>query len=68
MIESYIAPISKASARDVLKKLIRSDPRFQRIPTAEDAEKIADEMYKDEKWYVLPSYLLEVWIESIKEG
>ena len=58
----YVSRQSTVTARDILKKVILEDKRFQRIPTEADAEKIAAEL----KWYINPAYLLEVWQECFK--
>lgn len=58
----YVSRQSTVTARDILKKVIREDKRFQRIPTEADAERIAAEL----KWYINPAYLLEVWQECFK--
>ena len=68
MIETIVAPISKAGARDILKGLISADPRFQRIPTIADAEQISEDLKRDRRLAVRPAYLLEVWCEFMKEG
>ena len=63
---NYTVRISKANARDQLKALIRSDARFQRIPTHEDAEQIAAELMQGRGFYVRPSFLYDVWVECMK--
>lgn len=66
MIGDCISPISKVSAGDILKELFRNDSRFQRIPTAEDAERIASELMAERGLFVRPAYLLDKWVEMMK--
>ena len=66
MVEFCVNPISKTSARDILKALIMQDERFARIPTREDAERISAELLKERRWYVRPLYLYTVWLDSMK--
>ena len=66
MIGDIVAPISKITARDILKGVLADDPRFQRIPTNDEAEKIAQELYHERNMFVDPTYLLDVWCEFMK--
>lgn len=61
-----IHPISKVSARDILKEIILQDERFRRFPNICDALILADEIRKDRGTYVDPNFLLTVWIETDK--
>ena len=66
MFSDYIHPISTGTARDALKRVIADDERFQRIPNAEDAERLSGELMRERMGYVKPEYLLEVWLEVMK--
>ena len=68
MLGDMVAPISRTSARDILKQIIADDPRFQRLPTQEEAERIAQEMIQQENLFVNKVYLFNVWCEYFREG
>ena len=67
MVGSCICPISKVTARDILKDIIRNDPRFLETPTIDGAIHLADELHKERGMFVRPDYLLDVWTEMTKE-
>ena len=66
MFNDYVCKASAVSARDILKTIITEDARFMRIPSASEAERIADELMRERNLYVRPDYLLEVWMEVFK--
>ena len=66
-MNDMIHPTSTTNARDGLKALIRSDPRFLQIPTKETADQIANDLYRERGIYVRTEYLLEVWEEAFTE-
>jgi hypothetical protein len=67
MVGSCICPISKVTARDILKDIIRNDPRFLETPTIDGAIHLADALKKERDMFVRPDCLLEDWAEVIKE-
>lgn len=62
MISDIVAPISKSTARDMVKGILED---IQEIPTIEAAKRISDE-YMLRGCYIKPEYLLDVWIEVWK--
>ena len=62
-----VAPKSDMSARDILKKIIREDDRFRAEPTIDGAVRLADILMDERRLYVRASYLLDVWMEYVKE-
>ena len=66
MIGDIVCIISKVSARDILKELIREDERFQRIPTMADAERLSADLNRERGMFIRPAYLLDVWQEYFK--
>lgn len=62
MISDIVAPISKSTARDMLKGILED---IQEIPTIEAARRISNE-YMLRGCYIKPEYLLDVWIEVWK--
>ena len=67
MVGSCICPISKVTAKDILKDIIRNDPRFLETPTIDGAIHLTDELKKERDMFVRPDCLLEDWAEVIKE-
>lgn len=61
-----IHPISKISARDILKEIILQDECFRMFPNICDAIILADAIRKERGAYVDANYLLTVWIETAK--
>lgn len=62
MISDITAPISKSTARDMVKGILED---IQEIPTIEAAKRISEE-YMLRGCYIKPEYLLDVWVEMWK--
>lgn len=62
MISDIVAPISKSTARDMVKGILED---VQEIPTIEAAKRISDE-YMLRGCFIKPEYLLDVWLEMWK--
>ena len=66
-VGSFINPISKVTARDILKDILRGDARIKETPSKDGAIHLADELHKERGMFVRPDYLLDVWTEMTKE-
>ena len=66
MFGDYISRQSGITARDILKRIMDQDNRFQRIPIPEDAERLASDLNRERGMYIDPVYLLSVWQERFK--
>ena len=66
MLGDMIAPKATVSARDLLKGLIRDDIRSKQQPTLDGAVVWADQIRREEGWFVMPGFLLDVWGEVWK--
>ena len=53
------APISKSTARDMVKGILED---MEEIPTMDGAKRIAEE-YRERGVFIEPEYLLDVWLE-----
>lgn len=62
MFGEFVSRISDAGAREMLREFILQDDRFQRIPTKDAAEHIAEDL----PFYVAPGFLLDVWMGVYK--
>ena len=66
MIENFVAPISKVTARDLLKAELIREGLPQEIPTREGAELWAADLMKKNGGYIRPDFLLDVWLELFR--